>query len=53
MIFRTAGEETILPRMLPPDLLAPWTYEEDRSRELHARDRSAIYGGFHLYRRPG
>jgi S-adenosylmethionine-diacylglycerol 3-amino-3-carboxypropyl transferase len=51
VIFRTAGKETILPRMLPPDLLEPWTYEEARSRDLHARDRSAVYGGFHLYRR--
>ena len=36
--------------MLPAELLAPWLYEEDRSAELHAQDRSAIYGGFHLYR---
>ena len=53
VIFRTAGEETPLPQMLPAGLLAPWHYEEDRSRELHARDRSAIYGGFHLYRHAG
>ena len=53
MIFRTAGEETPLPQMLPAELLAPWRYEEERSRELHARDRSAIYGGFHLYRHQG
>ena len=49
VIFRTAGEETPLPQMLAPATLAPWHYDEDRSRELHARDRSAIYGGFHLY----
>ena len=36
--------------MLPPHLLGPWRYEAERSAELHARDRSAIYGGFHLYR---
>ena len=53
VIFRTAGEETPLPQMLPAEILAPWRYEEDRSRELHARDRSAIYGGFHLYRHQG
>ena len=53
VIFRTAGEDSPLPQMLPPELLAPWRYEEDRSRELHARDRSAIYGGFHLYRHHG
>jgi len=50
VIFRTAGEDTPLPQMLAPATLAPWVYEEDRSLELHARDRSAIYGGFHLYR---
>jgi S-adenosylmethionine-diacylglycerol 3-amino-3-carboxypropyl transferase len=53
VIFRTAGEDSPLPQMLPPELLAPWRYEEDRSRDLHARDRSAIYGGFHLYRHQG
>ncbi len=53
VIFRTAGAESILPGMLPPDLLEPWAYEQERSRELHARDRSAIYGGFHLYRHVG
>lgn len=53
VIFRTAGEETILPHMLPESLLEPWAYDEQRSQELHARDRSAIYGGFHLYRHVG
>ena len=49
VIFRTAGEETPLPQMLATATLTPWHYDEDRSQELHARDRSAIYGGFHLY----
>ena len=53
VIFRTAGEETILPEMLAPELLAPWLYDEAASAALHARDRSAIYGGFHLYRHAG
>src|SRR5262249_8448884 len=53
VIFRTAGEETPLPQMLPASLLADWRYDDERSRELHARDRSAIYGGFHLYRHRG
>jgi S-adenosylmethionine-diacylglycerol 3-amino-3-carboxypropyl transferase len=52
-IFRTAGVDTILPRLPPPSLTEPWIYEQARSRELHARDRSAVYGGFHLYRRAG
>lgn len=50
VIFRTAAAASPLPAMLPPDLLRPWRYEAERSAELHARDRSAIYGGFHLYR---
>ena len=51
VIFRTAGPETPLPRKLPADLLAPWTYREEESLALHAQDRSSIYGGFHLYTR--
>jgi S-adenosylmethionine-diacylglycerol 3-amino-3-carboxypropyl transferase len=49
VIFRTAGAPTILPGKLPDDLLAKWTYHDRRSAELNVRDRSAIYGGFHLY----
>ena len=44
-----AGPLKPLPQMLPAEILAPWRYEEERSHELYARDRSAIYGGFHLY----
>lgn len=49
VIFRTAGERTILPGRIDPSVLGKWRYEHERSREIHARDRSAIYGGFHLY----
>ncbi|MBI1330700.1 MAG: DUF3419 family protein [Alphaproteobacteria bacterium] len=53
VIFRTAGADSPLPRKLPPALLAPWHYNEQESRMLHVRDRSSIYGGFHVYtRRP-
>jgi len=53
VIFRTAGPDSPLPRKLPADVLAPWTYMEAESRAWHARDRSSIYGGFHVYaRRP-
>jgi S-adenosylmethionine-diacylglycerol 3-amino-3-carboxypropyl transferase len=53
VIFRTAGPDSPLPRKLPASLLAPWTYLESESRAWHARDRSSIYGGFHVYaRRP-
>jgi S-adenosylmethionine-diacylglycerol 3-amino-3-carboxypropyl transferase len=49
VIFRTAGAPSILPGKLPDTLLAKWTYHEQRSVALNAQDRSAIYGGFHLY----
>lgn len=53
VIFRTAGEATILPGRVLPLTLSHWQYEKSRSAELHARDRSAIYGGFHLYTKAG
>jgi S-adenosylmethionine-diacylglycerol 3-amino-3-carboxypropyl transferase len=49
VIFRTAAEPTLLPGRLPEELLSRWTYEAETSRQLTERDRSAIYGGFHLY----
>lgn len=49
VIFRTAADERLLPGRIPDDLLGSWTYEEERSRALHERDRSSIYGMFHLY----
>ncbi len=53
VIFRTAGDDSPLPRKLPADLLAPWQYLDAESRAFHGRDRSSIYGGFHVYcRRP-
>ena len=51
VIFRTAGLDSPLARKLPPDLLEHWDYLERESRSLHARDRSSIYGGFHVYAR--
>ena len=49
VIFRTAAEPSLLPGRIPDDLLARWTYAEETSRALTLKDRSAIYGGFHLY----
>jgi S-adenosylmethionine-diacylglycerol 3-amino-3-carboxypropyl transferase len=49
VIFRTAAEPSLLPGRLEPALLARWHYEAELSQALTARDRSAIYGGFHLY----
>ncbi len=49
VIFRTAAQPTLLPGRVEDEVLERWTYEADQSRELTRRDRSAIYGGFHLY----
>ncbi|MDZ5698077.1 DUF3419 family protein [Chelativorans sp. M5D2P16] len=49
VIFRTAAQATLLPGRVSTTLLDQWHYEFARSREFSARDRSAIYGGFHLY----
>ena len=49
VIFRTAAEPSLLPGRLDDAILSRWRYEADRSKSLTDRDRSAIYGGFHLY----
>lgn len=49
VIFRTAGRDTILPGRVLPATLEPWQYQFEQSAKFHAQDRSAIYGGFHLY----
>lgn len=49
VIFRTAGRETILPGRVLDPTLNRWTYHAEQSAQFHAQDRSAIYGGFHLY----
>jgi len=51
VIFRTAGEKSPVETALSPANRARFHYDEQRSRELHAQDRSAIYGMFHLYER--
>lgn len=49
VIFRTAGTETILPGRLEEHLQNQWRYIEGQSKALNQNDRSAIYGGFHIY----
>lgn len=49
VIFRTAGRPTILPGRVPAAILSQWDYKAGQSEDLGRRDRSAIYGGFHLY----
>lgn len=49
VIFRTAAEPTLLPGRVADATLNRWTYEEEESLRLGRKDRSSIYGGFHLY----
>nr|WP_272211779.1 DUF3419 family protein [Marinicella sp. W31]MDC2877668.1 DUF3419 family protein [Marinicella sp. W31] len=49
VIFRTAAEPSVIDGRLTPETEAQWRYLEKTSRELAALDRSAIYGGFHIY----
>jgi S-adenosylmethionine-diacylglycerol 3-amino-3-carboxypropyl transferase len=49
VIFRTAGEETILPGRIPDEILAKFSYDEAQCKAWTLEDRSSIYGGFHLY----
>ena len=51
VIFRTAGPDSPLPKKLPPSLLESWEYHGAESKAFHAKDRSSIYGGFHVYTR--
>lgn len=49
VVFRTGGSESPLEAKLPPEILAAWHTDVDHNRALYATDRSAIYGGMHLY----
>jgi S-adenosylmethionine-diacylglycerol 3-amino-3-carboxypropyl transferase len=49
IIFRTAGRHSIVEPALPDALRARFSYERARSEALHTKDRSAVYGMFHLY----
>ena len=49
VIFRTAAGPSLLPGRVDEAILSQWSYREAQSKALAGRDRSAIYGGFHLY----
>lgn len=49
VLFRTAGEPSILPGRVDEAVLSRWDYRAAESLDYTARDRSAIYGGVHLY----
>lgn len=53
VIFRTGGTADILPGRVRPEILTRWAYDAEMSARGTARDRSAIYGAFHLYRFQG
>ena len=50
IVFRTAGSASVLPGQVDGPILRRFDYDEPMSRAMLAKDRSAIYGGFHLYR---
>ncbi len=52
IIFRTASSLSPIETALPPDLRARFEYYPEQSAALFQKDRSAIYGGFHLYVKP-
>lgn len=49
VIFRTAGIPSILEGRVSDNILSNWHYHAEQSEQLTKQDRSAIYGGFHLY----
>lgn len=49
VIFRTAAEKSIIEGRLSPAIRDQWQYLAERSHDLNVQDRSAIYGGFHIY----
>lgn len=49
VLFRTAAAPTLLPGRVPHAILDRWDYREAESLDFTRRDRSAIYGGVHLY----
>ena len=51
VIFRTAGEKSPVETALSPEVHSQFSYDTERSLELHKKDRSAIYGMFHLYKK--
>ncbi|TPW33606.1 DUF3419 family protein [Martelella alba] len=51
VIFRTAAAESVIKGRLPGEIDARWSYLVKTSEELGMLDRSAIYGGFHIYER--
>jgi S-adenosylmethionine-diacylglycerol 3-amino-3-carboxypropyl transferase len=49
VICRTAGARSPFETLIPVEERLGWVYREQESQRFLERDRSAIYGGFHLY----
>ncbi|QDU72562.1 DUF3419 family protein [Mucisphaera calidilacus] len=49
IVFRTASSLSPLETGLPPELLKRFTAHREEADDLFTQDRSAIYGGFHIY----
>lgn len=49
VIFRTAGEVTPLTGAVDEKVLSRFHYDSSLSAKAVAKDRSSIYGGFHVY----
>ncbi|MGP9791811.1 DUF3419 family protein [Roseinatronobacter sp. NSM] len=53
VLFRTGGTDDILPGRVSDQVMSFWAYDPAASNRAFAQDRSAIYGGVHLYRYQG
>ena len=51
VLFRTGGKDDILPGRVEDETLRQWSYDAEASQTAFETDRSAIYGGVHLYRK--
>lgn len=51
ILFRTAAEKSPIERSLSVEEHKQFCYDQEKSRDLHAQDRSAVYGGLHIYRK--
>lgn len=51
VVFRTGGSVSPLEKTLPANILDCWRTDAGRNAELFKQDRSAIYGGLHVYER--
>jgi S-adenosylmethionine-diacylglycerol 3-amino-3-carboxypropyl transferase len=49
ILYRTAARPSPVEPVLPAHLASRFSYDAELSRRVHARDRSAIYGGVHIH----